>query len=187
MEGGNLFQRIYDRCKRRMGYLEILQASCQCRTHLFSLRGCPRWLGKGSLEGSCAAATDWAATARGSLPLQPPPRLLTATQVAHDVAAGLAYLHPSVVHRDLKPQVGWGRAAGRACQRAGAWLMVGLQSHQLALSAVRSVIGAARPAPRYLPIFHAISPFPFSPLPCTRTSCWTLRAAPSWPTLASAG
>lgn len=24
-------------------------------------------------------------------------------QVAHDVAAGLAYLHPSVVHRDLKP------------------------------------------------------------------------------------
>ena len=25
MEGGNLFQRIYDRCKRRMGYLEILQ------------------------------------------------------------------------------------------------------------------------------------------------------------------
>lgn len=25
MEGGNLFQRIYDRCKRRMSYLEILQ------------------------------------------------------------------------------------------------------------------------------------------------------------------
>ena len=25
-------------------------------------------------------------------------------QVAHDTAAGLAYLHPSVVHRDLKPQ-----------------------------------------------------------------------------------
>lgn len=25
-------------------------------------------------------------------------------QVTHDMAAGLAYLHPSVVHRDLKPQ-----------------------------------------------------------------------------------
>jgi serine/threonine protein kinase len=25
-------------------------------------------------------------------------------QLAHDAAAGLAYLHPSVVHRDLKPQ-----------------------------------------------------------------------------------
>ena len=25
-------------------------------------------------------------------------------QVAHDVAAGLAFLHPAVVHRDLKPQ-----------------------------------------------------------------------------------
>ncbi|EFN52665.1 hypothetical protein CHLNCDRAFT_138610 [Chlorella variabilis] len=49
MEGGSLHQRIYDRCKRRMGYLEILQ-------------------------------------------------------LAHDMAAGLAYLHPSVVHRDLKPQ-----------------------------------------------------------------------------------
>ena len=31
---------------------------------------------------------------------------LPAVQVAQDVAAGLAYLHPSVVHRDLKPQVG---------------------------------------------------------------------------------
>lgn len=30
------------------------------------------------------------------------------SQLAHDVAAGLAYLHPSVVHRDLKPQVGRG-------------------------------------------------------------------------------
>ncbi len=26
-----------------------------------------------------------------------------ASQLAHDVAQGLAYLHPSVVHRDLKP------------------------------------------------------------------------------------
>ena len=25
-------------------------------------------------------------------------------QVAHDVAEGLAYLHPLVIHRDLKPQ-----------------------------------------------------------------------------------
>ena len=25
-------------------------------------------------------------------------------QVTHDVAEGLAYLHPSVIHRDLKPQ-----------------------------------------------------------------------------------
>ena len=25
-------------------------------------------------------------------------------QIAHDMAEGLAYLHPSVVHRDLKPQ-----------------------------------------------------------------------------------
>jgi serine/threonine protein kinase len=36
MEGGSLHQRIYDRCKRRMGYLEILQVgrpSC----------GAPRW------------------------------------------------------------------------------------------------------------------------------------------------
>uniref|UniRef100_A0A1D1ZQR8 Protein kinase domain-containing protein n=1 Tax=Auxenochlorella protothecoides TaxID=3075 RepID=A0A1D1ZQR8_AUXPR len=49
MEGGNLAQRIHDRHKRRLGYLEILQ-------------------------------------------------------VAHDVACGLAYLHPAVVHRDLKPQ-----------------------------------------------------------------------------------
>jgi len=47
--GGNLFQRIYDRNKRRLTYMEILQ-------------------------------------------------------LAHDVAEGLAYLHPSVVHRDLKPQ-----------------------------------------------------------------------------------
>ena len=25
-------------------------------------------------------------------------------QIAHDIATGLAYLHPSVIHRDLKPQ-----------------------------------------------------------------------------------
>lgn len=25
-------------------------------------------------------------------------------QIAHDVAEGLAYMHPSVIHRDLKPQ-----------------------------------------------------------------------------------
>jgi serine/threonine protein kinase len=25
LEGGSLHQRIYDRCRRRMGYLEILQ------------------------------------------------------------------------------------------------------------------------------------------------------------------
>lgn len=48
-EGGNLFQRIYDRTRRRLSYVEILQ-------------------------------------------------------LTHDMAAGLAYLHPSVVHRDLKPQ-----------------------------------------------------------------------------------
>ena len=37
-------------------------------------------------------------------------------QVAHDVAAGLAYLHPAVVHRDLKPQniLLEGGPAGRA-------------------------------------------------------------------------
>ena len=29
---------------------------------------------------------------------------MPASQLAHDAAAGLAYLHPSVVHRDLKPQ-----------------------------------------------------------------------------------
>jgi len=48
-ENGNLASRIYDRRRRRMSYLEILQ-------------------------------------------------------IAHDVAQGLAYLHPSVIHRDLKPQ-----------------------------------------------------------------------------------
>lgn len=47
--GGSLFHRIYDRNKRRLGYLEILQ-------------------------------------------------------LGHDIACGLAYLHPAVVHRDLKPQ-----------------------------------------------------------------------------------
>ena len=46
---GCLFSRIYDRRKRRLGYLEILQ-------------------------------------------------------LGHDIAEGLSYLHPSVVHRDLKPQ-----------------------------------------------------------------------------------
>ena len=37
-------------------------------------------------------------------------------QVAHDVAAGLAYLHPTVVHRDLKPHnvLLEGGRAGRA-------------------------------------------------------------------------
>ncbi len=25
-------------------------------------------------------------------------------QIAHDVAEGLAYMHPSVIHRDMKPQ-----------------------------------------------------------------------------------
>lgn len=49
IRGGSLFHRIYDRNKRRLGYLEILQ-------------------------------------------------------LAHDIAEGLAYLHPTVVHRDLKPQ-----------------------------------------------------------------------------------
>ncbi|KDD72426.1 protein kinase, partial [Helicosporidium sp. ATCC 50920] len=49
MRGGNLAQRIHDRHKRRLGYLDILR-------------------------------------------------------LAHDVASALAYLHPTVVHRDLKPQ-----------------------------------------------------------------------------------
>ena len=37
---------------------------------------------------------------------EPPSGLacLLLRQVAHDVAEGLAYLHPSVIHRDLKPQ-----------------------------------------------------------------------------------
>jgi hypothetical protein len=48
-ENGSLFQRIHDRRKRRLSYLEILQ-------------------------------------------------------LGHDIACGLAYLHPAVVHRDLKPQ-----------------------------------------------------------------------------------
>lgn len=29
---------------------------------------------------------------------------LLGIQIAHDVAEGLAYMHPSVIHRDLKPQ-----------------------------------------------------------------------------------
>ncbi len=49
MKGGNLYQRIHDKKRRRMTYIEILQ-------------------------------------------------------VAHDIAEGLAYLHPIVIHRDLKPQ-----------------------------------------------------------------------------------
>ena len=49
MKGGNLYQRIHDKKRRRMSYIEILQ-------------------------------------------------------VAHDIAEGLAYLHPIVIHRDLKPQ-----------------------------------------------------------------------------------
>ena len=47
-QGGNLHQRINDKVKGRMSYMDILQ-------------------------------------------------------LAHDVAEGLAYLHPSVIHRDLKP------------------------------------------------------------------------------------
>ncbi len=35
-------------------------------------------------------------------------------QVAHDVAEGLAHLHPKVVHRDLKPQNILLDARGRA-------------------------------------------------------------------------
>ena len=35
-------------------------------------------------------------------PADYPPSLVV--QLAHDVAEGLAYLHPAVVHRDLKPQ-----------------------------------------------------------------------------------
>lgn len=35
--------------------------------------------------------------------LPPPSQIL---QLGRDIAAGLAYLHPSVIHRDLKPQVG---------------------------------------------------------------------------------
>ena len=49
MQGGNLYQRIHDKKRRRMTYIEILQ-------------------------------------------------------VSHDIAEGLAYLHPIVIHRDLKPQ-----------------------------------------------------------------------------------
>ena len=40
MQGGNLFQRIYDRNKRRMGYLEILQV-------------CARWWGRGPGGDAC--------------------------------------------------------------------------------------------------------------------------------------
>jgi serine/threonine protein kinase len=42
-------------------------------------------------------------------------------QIAHDVAAGLAYLHPAVVHRDLKPQniLLEGGPAGRAKVNSG--------------------------------------------------------------------
>lgn len=49
MTGGNLYQRIHDRNRRRITYIEILQ-------------------------------------------------------IVNDIAEGLAYLHPFVIHRDLKPQ-----------------------------------------------------------------------------------
>jgi serine/threonine protein kinase len=49
MRGGNLYQRIHDRNRRRLTYIEILQ-------------------------------------------------------LIHDIAEGLAYLHPFVIHRDMKPQ-----------------------------------------------------------------------------------
>ncbi len=49
MNGGNLYQRIHDRNRRRITYIEILQ-------------------------------------------------------IVNDIAEGLAYLHPFVIHRDLKPQ-----------------------------------------------------------------------------------
>jgi hypothetical protein len=65
------------------------------------------WGGPAQAE---SPSTDCCSTLRG--PAQPAERVLPVAnialllQLAHDMAAGLAYLHPSVVHRDLKPQVG---------------------------------------------------------------------------------
>eukprot|EP00887_Chlorella_sp_A99_P004370 scaffold15.g4370.t1 len=79
MEGGSLFQRIYDRKRRRMSYLEILQARRCCVNS--SEQGNSRL----SVPNCCVDGEG-------------------GNELAHDVAAGLAYLHPSVIHRDLKPQ-----------------------------------------------------------------------------------
>ncbi len=128
VEGGSLAHRIHDRAKRRMTYLEILQASplpppppplpggeCVCS---FSTARIPSHAVHDIREAhACASnreAIDSPARGRlgvagGVLGRSRAPRLLARgraggwRQVAHDVAAGLAYLHPSVVHRDLKP------------------------------------------------------------------------------------
>lgn len=62
-------------------------------------------------------------------PTAAPRRLLprpASRQLAHDAAAGLAYLHPSVVHRDLKPQVRVGETAAKR-GRPGASLSADVQ------------------------------------------------------------
>ena len=124
--GGDLASHIHDRHKRRLTYIEILQVlvfigfQILQRTHKsWHCTCCFDQLRKSdALADQLPALTcvrhDLVTFTRHSESSDSPEdhlRLASCQllenwlrQVAHDVAAGLAYLHPAVVHRDLKPQ-----------------------------------------------------------------------------------